>query len=78
MKKICLLDLKQVMDKFKSEMHKIMETSDLDPINVHIEDQRFHTLRKELERLIQIIKAHQTSLGANINKEDVSYAYSEN
>ena len=34
------------MDKFKSKVHKLVETRDLEPINVHIDDNRFYNLRK--------------------------------
>lgn len=33
-KKICLLDLKSLMDKFRSEIHRVIDSRDLDPVGI--------------------------------------------
>ena len=32
--KICMLDLKSLMDKFRNEIHKVIDSRDLDPIGI--------------------------------------------
>ena len=38
MKKICLLDLKSMLDKFRSDIHRVIDSKDLDPVSVLIDE----------------------------------------
>jgi len=55
-KKICLLDLKSLMDKFRADIHKVIDSKDLDPVEIVIEEQRIINLKSELEQMVYLTK----------------------
>ena len=43
-----MLDLKSLMDKFRTEIHKVIDSHDLDPVEIFIDENRFEFLKAEL------------------------------
>lgn len=53
-KKICLLDLKSLMTEFKSKVHRVIKTKDLEPIDIHVDENKFIQFKSDLENMIFI------------------------
>lgn len=65
--KICRLDLKALMLKFRGEVHSVVETRDLEPIDIHVDENRFLQFKLELENMIYIQKDYKKSVLENSN-----------
>jgi hypothetical protein len=53
--KICLLDLKKLLNKFKSEISSVAESKDIEPVDVNI-DANFHKFQLDLENMLYFKK----------------------
>lgn len=57
--KICLLDLKALMNKFKGEISSVAESKELDPIDVHVDELKFMQFRLDLENMLYIQRKNE-------------------
>lgn len=57
--KICLLDLKALMNKFKGEISSVAESKELEPIDVHVDEMKFMQFRLDLENMLYIQRKNE-------------------
>lgn len=58
MVKICQLDLKSLINKFKSDIHKIVDSRDLDPIKIIVNHNAVNDIKSFLPQTAVINKLH--------------------
>ncbi|EAR99260.1 kelch motif protein (macronuclear) [Tetrahymena thermophila SB210] len=56
--KVCQLDLKSLIDKFKSDIHKIVDSRDLDPIKIIQNNNAVNDIKRILPQVAVINKIH--------------------
>ncbi|KAL4471130.1 hypothetical protein ABPG72_006511 [Tetrahymena utriculariae] len=56
--KVCQLDLKSLIDKFKSDIHKIVDSRDLDPIKIIQNNNAVNDIKRILPQVAIINKIH--------------------
>ncbi len=44
------------MDKFRSEIHRVIDSRDLDPVMVQIDETKLSLIRADLEKIAQVVK----------------------
>jgi hypothetical protein len=49
-----------MVDRYKSQIKKVMTTRDLDPITVHIDEQMLFQLNRTLAKIIHVITHQET------------------
>ncbi|KAL4447040.1 hypothetical protein ABPG74_013892 [Tetrahymena malaccensis] len=54
--RICRLDLISLRDKFKSDIHKIVQQRDLEPVQVLIDDQKVMQIKQDLDQTVIMAK----------------------
>ncbi|CAD8060516.1 unnamed protein product [Paramecium sonneborni] len=52
--KACRLDVKSLLDRYKSDLKKSIKSKELDPINVHIDEHKLFNLKNYLIQIVNI------------------------
>ena len=77
-KKICMLDLKALMKEFRSKVQNVIKSKDLEPIDIHIDENKFQNFKTELENMIFIKKDMKkfdfsiTDANLNISQQNIN------
>ncbi|CAD8146974.1 unnamed protein product [Paramecium pentaurelia] len=78
--KACRLDVKSLLDRYKSDLKKSIKSKELDPINVHIDEHKLFNLKNQLSKIVVIQTTDHDEIGDNISvlskNKDQSINYS--
>ncbi|CAD8140945.1 unnamed protein product [Paramecium octaurelia] len=78
--KACRLDVKSLLDRYKSDLKKSIKSKELDPINVHIDEHKLFNLKNELSKIVIIQTTDHEEAADNISvlskNKDQSINYS--
>ncbi|CAD8151879.1 unnamed protein product [Paramecium pentaurelia] len=78
--KACRLDVKSLLDRYKSDLKKSIKSKELDPINVHIDEHKLFNLKNELSKIVIIHTNDIEDSGDNVSvlskNKDQSINYS--
>ncbi len=44
------------MDKFRNEIHRVIDSRDLDPVQIQVDDNSFYIIKNDLEKIAQVVK----------------------
>ncbi|CAD8058649.1 unnamed protein product [Paramecium sonneborni] len=63
--KACRLDVKSLLDRYKSDLKKSIKSKELDPINIYIDEHKLFNLKNELSKIVKIQSNDYEDAGDN-------------